>query len=122
MSSIKLIISDLHLADGDAMLDSFGEVQQAALEGLLAATRIGRPWGRADDIELIINGDCFDFLATAPYDTGGVSDVATAMEKLKKMMAAHGAFFETLRQFIGARGRHVTFITGNHDMELQFEE
>jgi len=89
MSSIKLIISDLHLADGHAILDSFGDVQQAALEGLLAATRIGGPLGRADDIELIINGDCFDFLATAPYDTEGVSDVSTAMAKLHKIMAAH---------------------------------
>jgi UDP-2,3-diacylglucosamine pyrophosphatase LpxH len=122
MSGIKLIISDLHLADGHAILDSFGDFQQAALEGLLAATGTPGPWGRADDIELIINGDCFDFLATAPYDTGGVSNVVTAMEKLNKIKAAHGAFFETLRQFIGARGRHVTFITGNHDMELQFEE
>ena len=122
MSSIKLIISDLHLADGHAILDSFGDVQQAALEGLIAATRIGGPLGRADDIELIINGDCFDFLATAPYDTEGVSDVSTAMAKLHKIMAAHGPFLEALRQFIGPTGHQVTFITGNHDLELRFKE
>ena len=70
MSSIKLILNDLHLADGHAILDSFGEVQQAAFEGLMAAASPAGPLGRADEVELIINGDCFDFLATRPMTQG----------------------------------------------------
>src|SRR5438128_11113939 len=100
MSNILFIISDLHLADGHPILDSFGEAQQAALEGLTAAAGSAGPLGQADAVELIINGDCFDFLVTAPYDTQGISDVPTAVEKLNKIIAAHGPFFQTLRHFI----------------------
>lgn len=122
MSSIKLILNDLHLADGHAILDSFGEVQQAAFEGLMAAASSAGPLGRADEVELIINGDCFDFLATAPYNTGGVSNVPTALAKANQIIAAHGPFFATLRQFIETPGRYITFTTGNHDIEIQFEQ
>ena len=122
MSKILFIISDLHLADGHAILDSFGEAQQAALEGLTAAACSSGPLGQADIVELVITGDCFDFLATAPYDTQGTSDVPMAVEKLNKIIAAHGPFFQTLRHFIDTPGRHVTFMTGNHDIELRFEE
>jgi hypothetical protein len=73
LRTIKLIVSDLHLASGDTMLDGFGERQQAVLEGLLAAAGRsgGSPLGEEDDVELIINGDCFDFVAVKPCDTGG---------------------------------------------------
>jgi UDP-2,3-diacylglucosamine pyrophosphatase LpxH len=120
MSNITLIISDLHLAGGHTILDGFGERQQAAFEGLTSAAGTAGPLGHADEIELVINGDCFDFLATAPYDTGGISDISTSVDKLNKIIAAHTPFFEALRQFIETSGRHVTFITGNHDIELWF--
>lgn len=121
MSSIKFIVSDLHLAGGHPVLDGFGESQQSAFEGLTAAASASGPLG-ADDVELIINGDCFDFLATAPYDTGGSIDAATALSKLQQITTAHRPFFEALQRFIQAPGRHITFTTGNHDIELQFEE
>ena len=121
MADIMLIVSDLHLADGQGVLDGFGDVQQAAFEGLLSAACGAGPMGHTGKVELVINGDCFDFLAIAPYDTGGKSDVSTSLEKLEKIIAAHPGFFETLRGFIETPGRYVTFITGNHDIELRFE-
>ena len=122
MASTTIILSDLHLADGHAILDGFGEIQQAAFEGLLNAASASGPLGRAANVELLINGDCFDFLATPPYDTGGVASVSTALEKAAKIIAAHGPFFRTLRQFIETPGRRITFTTGNHDIELQFAQ
>ncbi|GAC1383316.1 MAG: hypothetical protein NVS4B7_19430 [Ktedonobacteraceae bacterium] len=122
MSSITLVISDLHLADGQSILDGFGDAQQAALEGLTEATAVGGPLGHAEAIELVMNGDAFDFLATLPYTPVGTSDVATAMKKLNTIIAAHTPFFETLRSFIATPGRRVTFVTGNHDIELCFAE
>jgi len=122
MSSTTLILSDLHLADGHAILDGFGETQQAAFEGLMNAASMQGPLGRADEVELLINGDCFDFLTTPPYNTGGSSDVPTALEKALKIVAAHAPFFATLCHFIEAPGRFVTFTSGNHDIELQFEQ
>jgi hypothetical protein len=38
MSFFKFVISDLHIADGHAILDRFSE-QQSALEGLLSAAQ-----------------------------------------------------------------------------------
>ena len=122
MSAVKLIISDLHLADGHSVLDGWGKLQQSALEGLLNAACSSGPLGQADEVELIINGDCFDFLSTPPYDTGGVSDAPTAVAKLEKIIATHGPFFEALRHFIETPGRSVTFTVGNHDIELCFAE
>ncbi len=121
MADILLVVSDLHLADGGGVLDGFGDVQQAAFEGLLSAACGAGPMGHADNVELVINGDCFDFLATEPYDTGGKSDLATSLEKIQKIIAAHPGFFEALRGFIETPGRSVTFMTGNHDIELRFE-
>lgn len=120
MSSIQLVISDLHLADGDETLDCFGARQQAALQGLLAAASARGPLGQAEDVELIINGDCFDFLVTLLYTTRASIDADTAQGKLDKIIAAHWPFFETLRGFLAEPGRHVTFLTGNHDLELRF--
>ncbi len=122
MSSIRLIISDLHLADGHSEIDDFGDAQQAALEGLLAAACTPGPLGLADEVELIINGDCFDFLATMPYKPEGTTDVSTAKAKLHKIIAAHNPFFTIIQRFIATPGRHITFLTGNHDIDLCFEE
>ncbi len=124
MRTIKLIVSDLHVASGDPLLDGFGERQQAALEGLLAAAggSGGSPLGAADEVELILNGDCLDFLIVEPHDTGGVMHAGLAVEKLRRVIAAHGPFFETLHRFLRQPGRRITFMTGNHDMELCFAE
>ncbi len=121
MRMIKLIVSDLHVASGDTMLDGFGQRQQAALEGLLSAAG-GSPLGEGDEVELILNGDCFDFLIVEPHDTDGVMHAGLAVEKLRRMIEAHGPFFETLGRFVRQPGRCMTFMTGNHDMELCFAE
>ena len=122
MSGVKLILSDLHLADGHVILDGFGARQQAALQGLASAAEAGGVWGNVDDVELIMNGDCFDFLAIRPYLDDGITTPDIALEKWSKILAAHHAFFDTLRGFLRSPGRHITFIAGNHDAELAFAE
>ena len=131
MSKRILIISDLHLADGHAILDGFGREQQAALEGLLLATEPGGSLapletagndGIQGEVELVINGDCFDLLAIPPYLADGTSTPAIAREKLAAIVPVHRAFFAALRRFLRAPGRRVTFIPGNHDIELVFTQ
>jgi UDP-2,3-diacylglucosamine pyrophosphatase LpxH len=122
MSTIKLILSDLHLADGHPTLDCFGATQQAAFDGLLSSACSGSPLAIVGDVELIINGDCFDFLVTSPYDTQGVTDNAIATRKFERIITAHHSFFAALRRFVATEGRHLTFIIGNHDIELAFVE
>jgi UDP-2,3-diacylglucosamine pyrophosphatase LpxH len=124
MSTIKIIVSDLHLADGSPILDCFSHAQQTAFEGLLHLASTGSfastPTDLPTSVELIINGDCFDFLVTPPYTPEGVVDQLTALQKIEKIIAAHAPFFAALRSFIALPGRSVTFTTGNHDLDLCF--
>lgn len=122
MPTIKLVISDLHLADGHPIFEGLGDSQQSALEGLLNAASNNGSLGNTEDVELIINGDCFEFLFMQPHDRLGTTNPATALVKLEKVIAVHRPFFKTLQRFISQPGRHITFITGNHDVELAFEE
>lgn len=122
MSTIQLIVSDLHLADGTSILDCFGDRQQATFEGLLAATSSQSNSLNQSNVELIINGDCFDFLVTTPYNSNKTIDAATAVQKIDRIIAAHRPFFSVLCRFIAHPGRRLTFITGNHDLELCFAE
>ena len=122
MPTIKIVISDLHLADGHPIFEGFGDLQQSALEGLLNAASTNGPFGDAGDVELIINGDCFEFLFMQPHEKRSTIDPAAALVKLEKVIAAHRPFFHTLQRFISQPGRHITFVTGNHDVELGLEE
>jgi len=123
MSTIQLIVSDLHLADGTSILDCFDERQQVAFEGLLAnVSSLDSPLGQSERVELIINGDCFDFLVTTPYTSKKTTDAATATQKIDRIIAAHRPFLSALHRFIAQPGRRVTFLTGNHDLELCFAE
>jgi UDP-2,3-diacylglucosamine pyrophosphatase LpxH len=122
--SIKLVVSDLHVGGGDPFLDCFGQRQQAAWEGFMAAAsgNSGSPLGDADDVELIINGDGFDFQMVPPYGTAGVIEAGQAMETLQNIIAAHRPFFAVSSAFLRQPGRHINFMTGNHDVELCFAE
>jgi len=83
MPKIKLVISDLHLADSHPILDGFSDQHQSAFEGLLSAASSSGSLGNAEDVELIINGDCFDFLMMQPYERYGTTNPATALLKWK---------------------------------------
>ncbi|HXZ03573.1 MAG TPA: hypothetical protein VEH81_02005 [Ktedonobacteraceae bacterium] len=122
MPKIKLVISDLHLACGHSIFEGFGDSQQSALDGLLfAASNYGFA-DHVEDVELIINGDCFEFLFMQPHEKQGITYPATALSKLERVIEGHRQFFDTLRGFISQAGRHVTFLIGNHDVELAFKD
>ena len=122
MPKIKLVISDLHLADSHSIFEGFGDLQQSALEGLLSSTSTNSFAGIVDDVELIINGDCFEFLFMEPHEKQDFTYPATALFKLERVIDGHRPFFDTLRRFISQTGRHITFIIGNHDVELAFTD
>src|SRR5215472_9942740 len=122
MSKIKIVLSDLHLADGNSVFEGFGDFQQSALEGLLSATTIDGFTDHVEDVELIINGDCFEFLFIEPHEQDGIASPEVALSKLERVITGHQSFFKTLQNFISQSGRHATFMIGNHDVELAFRE
>ena len=122
MSKIKIVISDLHLTDNYSIFEGFGDLQQSALEGLLSAASTNAFADNTDAVELIINGDCFEFLFMEPYEKQGITYPAHALAKLERVIDGHRPFFDTLQHFISLKGRQVTFIIGNHDVELAFKD
>ena len=122
MSKFKIVINDLHLADSHSIFEGFGYLQRSALEGLLTATSTNAFADDTDAVELVINGDCFEFLFMEPYAKHGITYPAQALAKLERVIDGHRPFFDTLQRFISRNGRQITFIIGNHDVELAFKD
>lgn len=120
MGTTILVVSDLHLADGTPQLENWGPAQQQAFARML---RLAAPGGAlaGDTVELVINGDCFDFLLAQPsLEDRDVTDVNVAHAKWLGILNAHGDFFSALNAFLRMPSYRVTFLIGNHDLELLY--
>lgn len=119
-----LVISDLHLGAGGFVegrrnfLEDFHHDEE--LVEFLEFYSTGQ--FSSQEVELVINGDFFDFLAV-PYvkffDDEYWSEKA-ALEKLRLIMNAHKEVIEALNKFLEVKNKSITFIIGNHDGELVF--
>lgn len=85
----------------------------------------GRDPYRWLNVDLVFNGDTFDLLKTS-YRGGFPHHVTRdiAIDKIERVAAAHGVFFDQLREFLreDPERRRAFFVVGNHDMELLFPE
>jgi len=86
------------------------------------------------EVELILNGDIFDFDAIMrlphepPYQIHWIEKKSGLLPrpersrfKMQVLIEEHRIFFQALRDFI-LRGNRVILIIGNHDIELHFSE
>lgn len=74
-------------------------------------------------VDFVFNGDTFDFLKTSvdgAYPRHVTEEVA--LEKLRRIAAAHGPFFEKVGRVLERRDCTVSFVAGNHDLELFFPQ
>ena len=130
----KIIVSDLHLSAGREEegnpLEDFGsdEAFGAFLDNLVAESDRDEV-----EVELIVNGDAFEMLqvphvegfdATVVYppQTYHSSSEEDSALKMAVIIDGHRAFFESLGRFmrVGPPRRYVTFIKGNHDVNLHW--
>lgn len=77
------------------------------------------------DVDLVLNGDTFDFLKTEVHgEYPKHISASVALAKLEAVAQHHPAFFEALRSFLngGSGARRVHFVAGNHDPEVLFPE
>ena len=132
-----LVFSDVHL--GSDLNDSGPSVPRSAaidrdLAALLEHYRNAAP--PADRWRLVIAGDFVDFvgmsidpsdgdeLVTEPTDAerafglGGAEDHVRL--KLRRAVARHPDVFEQLAAFV-SEGHALTFVSGNHDLEMHWE-
>ena len=133
-----LVISDLHLTEEQPIIKNrpfwkkyktreffFDKNLKKFLDSLQTDSH-------HNSIELILNGDIFDFdsVMTLPdhppfriswieKKRGLFPEEDKSEFKIKKILSDHPLFIEALKAFI-EKGNHVVLIIGNHDVELHF--
>jgi UDP-2,3-diacylglucosamine pyrophosphatase LpxH len=134
MSKFKFVVSDLHLgagyqAEGNA-LEDFGSDRDMAdlLDRIVAESQ-----RKGAEVELIVNGDAFEMLqvpnvegfdpsytyAPEQYHSSSEDD---SVLKIAIIISGHPVFFDALKRFVqlGPPRRVVTFVKGNHDLNLHW--
>lgn len=137
-SKYTAVISDLHLCEAEPPHPKFplwkkfksrdfffDDVFEQWVEHL-----VGKSGGHP--IELILNGDIFDFdsMMALPEDPpykvswleksrGLHPEEEKSVFKIQRILEDHAKWTLTLRRFI-QRGHRVVFVIGNHDLELHF--
>ena len=133
------IISDLHLCEEEPIHPQFPlwkkyKTRQFFFDQEFAEflSHIETKSGR-QRVELILNGDIFDFDSVTglpefpPYKVSplemkrGLHPQEDKSEfKIKRILSHHPLWVDSLRAFL-SRGHYVVFVIGNHDLELHFK-
>lgn len=117
-----VVVSDLHIGAGE--IDDFRpELESHFIDFLGGLAADLRP------LELVVNGDCFDFVTAVPWnepllESSSAEGVplcfteAQSCRKLEGIVARHGSVFDALAQFLDSGGHRLTILPGNHDADL----
>ena len=113
------VISDLHLGGVPNTNGELGFQICPPSTHLLLAEFIDRLPRRSTDLDvrLVIAGDIVDFLAEEPFQAF-TSDPTEAQTKLDRILNCTTLIWRALRRFVSERGGAITFLLGNHDIEL----
>jgi UDP-2,3-diacylglucosamine pyrophosphatase LpxH len=125
IQKVVLVISDLHLSAGKMIKGKRNLLEDFHFDNELIDFLNYYSFGDYQDIEveLVINGDFFDFLAVPYvefYDDEFWSETA-AIEKLKMIMNAHIGVLDALKRFLSKPEKKIVYIIGNHDAEFVFD-
>jgi UDP-2,3-diacylglucosamine pyrophosphatase LpxH len=122
MKLLRVVVSDLHLGTGvrrgelNPFEDFHHDRQFAELLRHYDAEA-----GPDTEVELIMNGDIFDLLKVK---IGGVwpTEITPeiASEKLQQCLEGHPVFVQAVREFIQKPNRRLTYLPGNHDLDMWF--
>jgi UDP-2,3-diacylglucosamine pyrophosphatase LpxH len=113
-----IVLGDIEMGAGN-LTDDF--ISDNALSDLILELH-----QRPHPIDLILNGDVFDFLK-CPYFknnqliyTRHVTE-EVSLSKLKLIYKAHQRVFNSLRKYVRNKKHRLYFIVGNHDMDLVYK-
>ena len=119
-----LVISDLHLGAGHYVDGKVNFLEDFHHDKELV--EFLQYYSEGDysqhEVELIINGDFFDFLAVpfVPYFDDEFWSEDAAIDKLKMILSAHPEVMDAIDIFLSKKNKTITYIIGNHDGELAF--
>ncbi len=122
VKKIKIILSDLHLGVGrileSGQLNQFEEFYfDEKFVEFLHYYSTGKY--AETEIELILNGDIFNFLQV---DYKGhfltVDTEEITIDKMKRITDGHRVFFQALKEFVSVSHRSISYIVGNHDQGM----
>jgi UDP-2,3-diacylglucosamine pyrophosphatase LpxH len=122
MAKRGIVLSDLHIGSGHRrgqinIYDDFREDER--LGQLLARYSTGA--AANDETHLVLNGDIYDLLKV-PVN-GKFPDAITerlALMKLEQCLKGHPLVTSAFTKFLGNGKNQLTYLPGNHDMELHF--
>lgn len=121
---LKVITSDMHLSAGrfvDGMQnpheDFFFDREFCEFMEYFSTGE----YGDGCEVELILNGDVFDFLNVQTQ--GEFADVVNsdlAVEKLLAIFQGHPEVTQTMQNFVRRPGKRILYNVGNHDLDFFF--
>lgn len=105
-----IILSDIHLGPENELCTFRDEVALSAFLDHLAASD-------EPATELVLAGDCFDFLQSAGYEG---FDAALAVPRFEAILRSPrtAKVIDALRRFADRAGSEITLLSGNHDPEM----
>jgi len=113
-----IVLGDVEMGAGTRTDDFIADKKLAQL--ILRLSRKHHP------IDLVFNGDTFDFLkcpyALHPQRYTRYVSANIALKKLQLVHDAHPLVFEALKKFSSKKDKNIIFIRGNHDLEIAFTE
>lgn len=122
MQLLRIVISDLHLGTGQRRgeLNPFEDFfHDARFAELVAHYDTSTP--PDTELELILNGDIFDLLKVKIDGRWPLEVTAeVAAEKLRHCLEGHPVFVHALRKLLERPTRRITYLPGNHDLDMWF--
>jgi len=118
----KVVISDVHMGTGtrpglsNHYEDFFHDDRLAELILHYASGRYAEA-----QVELVIAGDFLDLLKV-PFQGRFETEVTEeiAVDKVRRCIRGHPAVFDALATFVATPLHRLTYVTGNHDLEVAF--
>jgi len=114
-----IVIGDVELGSGN-LTDDF--ISDRALSTLLVS--LGQ---KSHPVDLVMNGDTFDFLKCPFYKDGKATyprhiTKEISLMKLQNIYRAHERVFKAWKEFVSHPKNNLYFTVGNHDHELVYPE
>lgn len=114
-----IVLGDIEMGAGNLTDDFIADQKLSTLILELSA--------RPHPVDLVLNGDTFDFLKCpsqlqprTEYPRHITKEISLA--KLNLIYHAHKPVFEALAEFVKSNGKKIYFILGNHDHDLVYLE